>query len=143
MYLAVAGVSTGSVPDDLLYKPNQRDANKTLDKDAFLQLFILSLKNQDPTNTQDPNQFMAQMAQFSILEQLSNMNTEITELRIISEMEQASGLIGKMVKINIATGLDVEGEVEKITSYQGNTKVYLKDMSDGFDLYRVTEVYQR
>ncbi|MCL2766075.1 MAG: flagellar hook capping protein [Peptococcaceae bacterium] len=139
--MAVNGVNTGVVPDDLLYTPGKRTANKTLDKDAFLQLFILSLKNQDPTNTQDPNDFMAQMAQFSILEQLTNMNSEISKMKLATEMDQASGLIGRSVVINAATGVEIEGVVERITAYQGELKVYLKDIAVGFDLYRVTEVY--
>ena len=45
---------------------------QTLGQDAFLQLLVSELKNQDPTQAQDPNAMIAQMAQFSALEQQTN-----------------------------------------------------------------------
>jgi len=52
-----------------------RVAKKTLDKDAFLKLLVTQLKNQDPLNPQSPDQMAAQLAQFSTVEQLTEMNT--------------------------------------------------------------------
>ena len=82
------------------YTPQQKDASGVLGKDDFLQLLVTQLKNQDPLNPQDPTEFTAQLAQFSSLEQLFNvnerleqMNSSNTELQRIS----ALSLLGREV----------------------------------------------
>jgi flagellar basal-body rod modification protein FlgD len=77
-------------------------AKNALDKNAFLSLLVAQLKNQDPTNAQDPNQMVSQMAQFSALEQQQNTNGLLTSLQ--SQMSamyqtQAAGLVGKNVQV--------------------------------------------
>lgn len=138
--MAVNSIDDG-YNQDLYYSSTQRKQTKELDKNAFLQLFLLSLRNQDPTNTQDPNEFMAQMAQFTILEQLANMSTEVSKMKLATEMDQGASLIGHTVKVTVGGGVELDGIVEKITAYQGEIKVYLQDNPTGFDLDRVIEVY--
>jgi flagellar basal-body rod modification protein FlgD len=50
-------------------------------ENTFLQLFIAQLKNQDPLNPQDGTQFVAQLAQFSNLEQTIQMRSDIGAIR--------------------------------------------------------------
>jgi flagellar basal-body rod modification protein FlgD len=50
-----------------------------MDKDAFLELMIAQLKNQDPLDPMDGTEYAAQLAQFTSLEQLTNLNTSMTE----------------------------------------------------------------
>lgn len=60
-------------------KAAERDST-TLDKDAFLKLLTEQLKNQDPTQPMDNTAFIAQLAQFSSLEQMNNVNDTLTSL---------------------------------------------------------------
>jgi flagellar basal-body rod modification protein FlgD len=53
-------------------------ANDVLGKDAFMQLLITKMQNQDPTQPQDDSALLAQLAQFSSLEQMQQMNTTLT-----------------------------------------------------------------
>jgi len=53
---------------------------KEVDRDAFLNLLVAQLKNQDPLAPQDGAQFVAQLAQFNSLDQLININKGITQL---------------------------------------------------------------
>lgn len=79
----------------------------SLGKDDFMKLMISQLKNQDPLNPMDGTEFSAQLAQFSSLEQLSNLNTYMKQsIDANAVLTQSinntliTGLIGKDVKIN-------------------------------------------
>lgn len=61
-----------------------------MDKDAFLKLLIAQMKYQDPLNPMDDKEFVAQLAQFSALEQMQNLNQAYAK-------SQAYGMIGRMV----------------------------------------------
>ncbi len=56
----------------------QASTTQTMSKDEFLQLFVAQLQNQDPLSPMDSSQFTSQLAQFSSLEQLTNLNTSMT-----------------------------------------------------------------
>jgi flagellar basal-body rod modification protein FlgD len=76
------------------------NANKgtTLDKNAFLSLLTEQLKNQDPTQPMDNTAFVAQLAQFSSLEQMSNVNDNLTKLitaQGTSLQTTAASMVGK------------------------------------------------
>lgn len=66
-----------------------------LGKDQFLQILVTQLRNQDPMQPMQDKDFIAQMAQFSALEQTVNMAAQLTALRQSAGM--AAGLIGKTV----------------------------------------------
>lgn len=57
-----------------------KQKGSTLDKDSFLLLLVTQFKYQDPLNPMDDKEFIAQMAQFSSLEQLMNLNTSMEGL---------------------------------------------------------------
>lgn len=74
-------------------------------KDLFLKLLVAQMSNQDPLNPQDPTQYVTQLAQFSSLEQMQNLNDGIEYLvgltngvLVNSAMSTASTLIGKRIE---------------------------------------------
>lgn len=74
--------------------------NSKMDKDAFFKLMLAQLKNQDPMNPLKNHEMAAQLAQFSSLEQMSNMNTTLAKIEGKNsqpENFQALNLIGKTV----------------------------------------------
>jgi len=85
---------------------------KTLGKDDFMKLLLAQLKNQDPLKPVDGTDFAAQLAQFSSLEQLSNMNTELKN-QSVNQMTmnyaQSVNMIGKEVVTNSGNSLVVNG----------------------------------
>jgi flagellar basal-body rod modification protein FlgD len=84
----------------------------TLGKDDFLKMLVAQLQNQDPLNPLDGADFTAQLAQFSSLEQLSNMNTQLEVLNLYQASlnnAQSVNLIGKEVTAR-GDGIKVEGE---------------------------------
>lgn len=80
----------------------------TMGKDAFLTLLITQLQHQDPLNPADSTEFTAQLAQFSSLEQLNNVNENLSALKLYQASinnAQAVSFIGKDI---VATGNSVE-----------------------------------
>ncbi|GAA0091830.1 flagellar hook capping FlgD N-terminal domain-containing protein [Paraclostridium bifermentans] len=74
-------------------------------KDLFLKLLVAQMSNQDPLNPQDPTQYVTQLAQFSSLEQMQNLNEGMEYLvgltngvLVNSAMSTASALIGKRIE---------------------------------------------
>lgn len=68
-----------------------------LDKNAFLKILSAELSNQDPTQSQDSTAYVAQLAQFSSLEQMTNLNTTMS-------FTAASNMVGKTVGLDISGG---------------------------------------
>jgi flagellar basal-body rod modification protein FlgD len=70
-----------------------------LDKDDFLKILITQLQNQDPTNPMQDKEFVAQMAQFSSLEQMTNMAANFGKLSSVLNSSEAQSLLGRTVEI--------------------------------------------
>jgi flagellar basal-body rod modification protein FlgD len=87
-----------------------KDATKTKDafgKDAFMKLLVEQLRNQSPDASQDPDKFMDQMTQFSILEQLQNQSTA-------QQRSDAAAYLGRTVSWASKDGTSGSGVVEKV-----------------------------
>ncbi|HON56919.1 MAG TPA: flagellar hook capping FlgD N-terminal domain-containing protein [bacterium] len=82
-----------------------------LGKDQFLQLLSTQLRYQDPLNPMSNDQFIAQMAQFSSLEQMQNLNKTMTNY------VQSSGSLGVLNLL----GTSIDAEI--VTTVQGNTTI--------------------
>lgn len=92
--------------------------SSTLGKDQFLKILITQLQNQDPMQPMEDKEFIAQMAQFSSVEQLMNISTQLTALN--QSLGSVSGLIGKDVTWTDAqTKLPKSGNVESIVVSSG------------------------
>ena len=112
---------TGAAPDKLARVPM-----KTLGQDEFLQLLVVQMRNQDPLKPVSDTEFIAQMAQFSNLEQTKAMSSDIAKLRQSTAFNQATALMGKQVRLlsdeynftkGIVTDLTVrDGEVSLIVN---------------------------
>lgn len=80
-------------------------AGATLDKNAFLQLLAKQMQYQDPLSPQDNTAYVAQLAQYSTLEQMTNMNESMTKLSsVVGNIDQSvlvgqmSGMIGQTIQ---------------------------------------------
>ncbi|MGE4132924.1 MAG: flagellar hook assembly protein FlgD [Bdellovibrionales bacterium] len=74
--------------------------NNQLNKDAFMSLLLTQMKNQDPTNPLKSHEMAAQLAQFTSLEKLHNINEAIDGLRKDQQPDhnfQALNFIGKTI----------------------------------------------
>jgi flagellar basal-body rod modification protein FlgD len=110
--MAVNGTSAVSTLSSSQLAEASRAVTSELDKDAFLRLLIAELSNQDPLNPMDDREFIAQMAQFSSLEQMTNMTKALEGL---SSMEQYSAVsyVGKIIAFNYE---DADGTVTPVVA---------------------------
>lgn len=109
-------------------------ANSTLDKDAFLKLFVTQLNNQDPTEPMDTSEMTSQLAQYSTVEQLQNLNTSVDTASTSYNSTQAiraSSLVGTTVlapasSASVDTSSGLTGNVV-LTESSSDTKVAVHD----------------
>jgi flagellar basal-body rod modification protein FlgD len=86
-------------------------ANSALDKTAFLKLLIEQLKHQDPLKPQDDTQFIAQLAQFSSLEQSMQTNSALGSMTSVLQGQsnaQTTALVGKIATLQ-GTSVALDG----------------------------------
>lgn len=139
--MTIAGISA----NDPIYGSSAGPSGE-LGKDAFMKLLVTQLKNQDPLSPMEGQQFAAELAQFSTLEQMQNLNDNILGLAVLqqnnalmSQLTSSSALIGREVEfVNPQTGQTQKGIVSSVKLMDGLALLNI----DGLDvpLGNVTEV---
>ncbi|EED29711.1 flagellar hook assembly protein FlgD [Borreliella garinii] len=111
-----------------------------LGKDDFLKLLITQLRYQDPTNPMKDKEFISQMAQFSALEQMTNMSKSFEKLSSSLGIRRDLDLLGKVIKFQHGDGEVVKGRVTNIKTgaipqvmVNGNYYVYKNILSVGLE----------
>jgi flagellar basal-body rod modification protein FlgD len=96
---------------------------RTLNQDDFLKLVIAQLTTQDPLHPQTDTDFVAQMAQFTTLEQSKAMTSDIAQLRSEQQIVQANSLIGRAVTLQDGQGALVQGTVSGVLMEAGTPQI--------------------
>ena len=110
--------TTGAATSPLAIQPTTSVTNNSpsavLGKDDFLKLLVTQLQHQDPTNPTDSSQWMSQLAQFSALEQTTNMAQTLTGIAATSSVTQGVDLIGKYLSYTRDDGSTGSGVADSI-----------------------------
>lgn len=117
----IAQIKDGQLVDSVGQKKDEeKRANSSLDKDAFLQLLVAQMKYQDPLEPTSNTEYISQLATFSELEEMQNLNSAMT-------LQRASQLVGQYVymKVTDSNGNTThpEGTVDYVVYENG--KAYL------------------
>lgn len=112
-------------------------ASNDLGKDAFLKILITQLSNQDPLDPLKDKDFIAQMAQFSTLEQMTNMNKSIEEM-VSMNKATAVGYIGRIIEYTDEDGLPAFSQVGFVRFENG--KIILNTPDGDVPLEKVVSV---
>ncbi len=142
--------SQSAITDDMYLINKKRDERKTgdgtLGKDDFLKILIAQLQNQDPTNPMEDTEFIAQMAQFSSLEQTMNLTKafeKFAESQNQSQLIQYNSFVGKNVKWHEVeedkNGKPVLGEDGKPIINEGTSVVVGVKFVDGSVVFKMDD----
>ncbi len=94
----------------------------TLTQADFLKLLTVQLAQQDPMKPMDDTAFVGQMAQFTALQQSSDIDTQITALNANNSLQTGAGLIGSTVTLKTSTG-NITGQVQSEDSSSGSVQI--------------------
>lgn len=117
---AIGGVVGGGVRDLQRAGVNQDD---------FLKIFLTQLSFQDPLEPVDNREFLAQLAQFSAVEQMRQTNENVEGLLNVQASTQAIGLLGRTVEVSSGSGSAV-GQVTTLNFQSGRPLLTVR-LADG------------
>ena len=138
-------ISTADIQSQMTAPPDnlERLPAKTMGQTEFLSLLVTQMRNQDPLKPVSDTEFIAQMAQFTSLEQTKEMGADLQQLRQSYNLTQGTALMGKPVKV--ATG-EKENQVftngivtDLKVNKDGDVSVILNGQT--YDLDSVIEVH--
>lgn len=104
------------------------NSSTNLGKDEFLKILMTQVQNQDPLNPVDDKEFISQMATFSSLEQMMNMNTTMT--KFVENQDPFTmyvNWIGKNVTFSDSDGKDQTSSVSSVKHSNGNYVLVLEN----------------
>jgi flagellar basal-body rod modification protein FlgD len=130
--------STGTSATNTASTSKSSDASKGIDKETFLKLFTTQLQYQDPLNPMDASAFTTQLAQFSSLEQLYNINDNLKSMTSSQNSllpALSAGLIGKKVTLNDGTSGKVAG-----IGYDGTSTKLILDNSNSISFSDIKQI---
>lgn len=128
--------SAGLPIDQLIAKnqaspPQASSLGAQLGEDAFLKLLTTQLRNQNPLNPMDDTQSVAQLAQFSSVQAMTELKTSFSSFQSAFSVMQSAGLIGKSVSAQTTdangNATSVQGTVKSITVVNGMPQITLVD----------------
>lgn len=130
-----------TLPDQSLPK-----ATNKYDKDMFMKLLLAQIANQDPMSPMEDREFIAQMAQFSSLEQMQTISKQLDSVlvdRHMSSISEFSSMIGKTVDYKTETDTEtIKGVGRVISISRANETGYVADLEDGtsVSVYNITSI---
>ncbi len=159
--MSISGIGATGTNDSSLFSSFVDNPDSALGKTDFLELLVTKLQHQDPMKPMTDESFIADMAQFSSLEQMQNMNSGFSDqvdmiaslnenlvgLMMMQNTTQAAALIGKNVVAQYETTdpvtqeptqVTVEGSVDVVRFVDGTPKIVVD--GNEYDLSSVKEI---
>lgn len=115
--------TSNSVASAATSSTQKNNANDMIGKDAFFKLLVTQLRHQDPLSPMDDREFVAQMAQFSTLEQMQSLNGQMLRLNAMAMLGQevlilpdnggmpTAGIVDRVVTLNGSVQVAVNGQL--------------------------------
>ena len=136
--MSIASANAITADSSLSHPAQSSPPVQTLNQNDFLKLLVTQLASQDPLNPQQDTQFIAQMAQFTALEQAKEMATNIASLRTEQEFLQANALLGRTVALQTGQDIPTTGTVSAVEVDAGTPKLVVNGQP--YDLSQVLTI---
>ena len=104
-------------------------AGGALGKDEFMKMLVTQMQNQDPMDPVNNTEMTAQLAQFSALEQMDNLNNQFENFQRSSTAAMSLLNAGNPVTMELNDGRVIEGVLEKVQWYDGDTQFVVDGVS--------------
>ena len=130
-------MNVSHVSASTMVQNTERTPKTQLGKDDFLAILAAQLQYQDPLSGGDNTQYVAQLAQFSSLEQMQNLNLSISEMVYFQYIQYGSQLVGKNVTLYDGQQ-QVKGVVEKVSMQNGDISIMVNGVR--YKLHQVEEI---
>ena len=135
--------------NDPIFGASRVGGSQELDKDAFMQLLVAQMRNQDPLAPTDSQQFITQLAQFSSLAEMQGVNENLVALAflqesnaVLTQLTNSSSLLGKTVSYtDPSSGESAQGVVDSVKLTGG--QVLLHVGGQDVPLSHITEVTEK
>lgn len=111
--------------NDKVLTKSEKKVSSDLGKDDFLNLLVTQLRYQDPLNPMDDKSFIAQMAQFSTLEQMQNLNGSMTQIKAFSLVGKS--VVASIVDASTKEARQIEGLVTAVKINSGKAFIVVGD----------------
>ena len=132
--MSISGVgSTGLAPVNEQTTPQTPSAMDGLGEDAFMQLLLAQLQNQDPLKPMEDKDFIAQLAQFNSLNELTQISQSMEALLNAQNLAQGSALIGKTVSGLSDEGSTITGTVSGLSILGGEVTLDVEGQTMSLD----------
>jgi flagellar basal-body rod modification protein FlgD len=132
-----SAISSSTATAEFL-NPTARIPSQSLGQEDFLKLLVTQMTSQDPMNPMSNTDFVAQMAQFTSLQQTKDMSATITQLSQQQQLLQANEFIGREVSLLTDDGSVVQGVVGGI-EMDGSNPLVVVD-GEHYSLSSITSV---
>ena len=90
------------------------NSSQALDKNTFLKLMMVQMKNQDPLSPSDPTQYMGELAQLTTLEQTTNLAKSASQTAAEQHTAATLALLGHKVTYTDPAGATLTGTVDRV-----------------------------
>jgi len=116
-------------------------AGGELNKEAFLQLLVAQMQYQDPLEPTDNTEYISQLANFSSLEQMQNMNDSLQNMSMASDLQRAANMVGQYATIQESGQNIVTGKVDAVEYKNG--EAYVSIGGNSYALSSVAETIDK
>lgn len=111
---------------------NAASENSSVSQEEFIRLFLAQLQFQDPLEPLNNREFLAQLAQFSVLEQTRQSNDSLSTLTVLGSSNQALDVLNQDVEVIQSDGSTFSGSVEGVHFNTTGVTLTIKDNTGGF-----------
>lgn len=126
MATPISGIAAATSASPLASSTSGTARADGLGKQDFMKLLIAQLRNQDPMKPMEDREFIAQLAQFSSLEALQNLEKKLDGNAGAQAVGQAAVLIGKHVEATLADGTHLSGPVSEVRFARGTPQLIVQ-----------------